>query len=67
MDSAGYSLPYSDTGINLWEHHRASSHLEHQMISAHVQNSLDIVGFNNTEGSGRGLLFGLEYLNIHRW
>ncbi len=38
MDSAGYSLPYSDTEVKLWEHHRASSQIDHQMISAHVQN-----------------------------
>ena len=38
MDSAGYSLPYSDTEVNLWDSHRASSELSHQMISAHFQN-----------------------------
>ena len=38
MDSAGYSLPYSDTQVNLWNTHRASSELQHQMFSAFLQN-----------------------------
>ena len=38
MDSAGYSLPYSDSTVNLWDTHRASSELRHQMISGYYQN-----------------------------
>ena len=58
MDSSGYSLPYSDSEVNLWETNRASSELHHQMLSGHIQNrfhkKLDKGTFTLTAGI-RGL------------
>jgi len=39
MDSAGYSLPYSDTAVNLHHTYFANSDLKHQQITGYIQNS----------------------------
>ncbi|MBT3243733.1 MAG: TonB-dependent receptor [Bacteroidetes bacterium] len=39
MDSAGYSLPYSDTDVHLFETYFASASLSHQQITSYFQDS----------------------------
>lgn len=64
MDSAGYSLPYSDTSVNFFRTYFAGSDLQHNQISAYVQDSYKAI-FN----SGSSVTFSAgvraSYLDIN--
>jgi hypothetical protein len=42
MDSAGYSLPYSDTVINLWQTHFAEGELTHNQVTGYLRDSYEM-------------------------
>ncbi len=41
MDSAGYSLPYSDTAVNLYYTYFAGSELQHRQYSGYIQDNYE--------------------------
>ena len=42
MDSAGYSLPYSDTVVNLWQTHFAEGELTHNQLTGYIRDSYEM-------------------------
>ncbi|MEA1875871.1 MAG: carboxypeptidase-like regulatory domain-containing protein [Bacteroidota bacterium] len=65
MDSSGYSLPYSDTSVNLFHTYFANSDLKHQQITGYIQNSYKA---KLSKGSNLTLTTGIRasYLDINQ-
>lgn len=65
MDSAGYSLPYSDSTVNLYHTYFAGTSLDHQQFTSFLQ---DTYKTEFTNGSSLTLTAGLRgsYLDINK-